>query len=71
MPLQQVYPVSLRNGESFCSKLIFCCRFILGASVHEKKFQIGPTVLALKLDKGRMLTSITDLVRNVSHEKIY
>ena len=28
---------------------------MLGASVHEKIFQIGPTVLALRLDKGRVL----------------
>ena len=28
---------------------------ILRTSVHEKNFQIGPTVLALKLDKGRVL----------------
>ena len=30
-------------------------RLILETSVHEKIFQIGPTVLALKLDKGRVL----------------
>ena len=28
------------------------CRLILGTSAHEKMFQIGPTILALKLDKG-------------------
>ena len=27
----------------------------VGSSVHEKIFQIGPTFLALKLDKGRVL----------------
>ena len=52
---QQVFPVYLGNGEKFYSKLIFSCRLILGASVHEKMFQIGATVLALKLDKGRVL----------------
>ena len=28
---------------------------ILGASAHEKIFQIAPAVLAVKLDKGRVL----------------
>ena len=27
---------------------------ILGTSVHERIFQIGPTILALKSDKGRV-----------------
>ena len=49
---QQVFPIFLRNGKSFIQKWE---ELILGASVHEKIFQIGPTVLALKLDKGRVL----------------
>ena len=36
----------------------FCCRHILGASVHEKDFQIGPTVLAVKLDKSEGAVNI-------------
>ena len=42
-------------------KLLFQTKFfavrslILGTSVHEKIFQTGPTVLALKLDEGRVL----------------
>ena len=40
--------------ELFC-KLNFFCRLILGTSAHEKIFQIGNTILALKLDKGRVL----------------
>ena len=40
--------------ELFC-KLNFTCRLVFGTSVHEKSFQIGPTVLALKLDKERVL----------------
>ena len=28
---------------------------ILGTSVHERSFQTGPTVLAIKLDKWRVL----------------
>ena len=39
-------------GKTFISNKIFSCSLILGASVHQKIFQIGPTVLALKLDKG-------------------
>ena len=35
--------------------IFFSCSLILGASVYEKIFQIGSTVLALKLDKGSML----------------
>ena len=49
-PPQQVFPIFLRNEKSF-----FACRLILGTSGHEKIFQIGPTILALKLDKGRVL----------------
>ena len=41
-------------GKTFISNKIFSCSLILGASVHQKIFQIGPTVLALKLDKGRV-----------------
>ena len=53
------------TGFSSCSrewgKLLFQINFLhvgshfFGASIHEKTFQIGATVLALKLDKWRML----------------
>ena len=55
---QQVFLIFLRNGKSFFCKLHFSSRLIFGASVHEKIFQIGPTVLALKLDKGRVLGGV-------------
>ena len=42
----------LANGKSFIPNKIFSCSLILGTSVHEKTCQIGPTVLALKLDEG-------------------
>ena len=42
-------------GRAFLQTKFFACRLILRTSVHEKIFQIGPTVLALKLDKGRVL----------------
>ena len=54
-PLQQVFRVFLGNGKSFYSKQNFICSLILGTSVHEKRFQIGLTVFALKLDKRRVL----------------
>ena len=44
-----------REWEELSWKLNFSCSLVLGTSVHEKIFQIGPTVLALKLDKGRVL----------------
>ena len=45
----------LRMGRAFIPNKISSCSLILRTSVHEKKFQIGPTVLALKLDEGRVL----------------
>ena len=53
-------PTGFSNFSQKCEELfansIFTCRLILGTSVHEKNFQIGPTVLALKLErKGRVL----------------
>ena len=45
---KRVFPVSLMIGEI---QPIFSCRLILEASVHKKIFQIGATVLALKLEK--------------------
>ena len=41
--------------KAFIPNKIFSCSLILGTSVHEKIFQIGPTVLALKLDEERVL----------------
>ena len=37
---------------------MFSCRLILGTSVHERIFQVGPTVLALKLGKERLLGGV-------------
>ena len=45
-----------QEWEELSGKLNFTCRLILGTSVYEKIFQIGPTVLALKLEKGRVVT---------------
>ena len=42
-------------GIAFSANYIFSCRLILRASVHEIIFQIGPTILTLKLDKGTVL----------------
>ena len=54
--LQQVFPIFLGIVTSFICKLnFFTCRLNFGTSFHEKNFQIGLTVLALKLDKGRVL----------------
>ena len=38
--------------RAFIVNKIFSCSLILGASVHEKTWQFGPTVLPLKLDEG-------------------
>ena len=55
-PPQYVFPVFLLGmGRDFIPNKIFSCGLILGTFVHEKIFQIGPTVLALKLDKERVL----------------
>ena len=42
-------------GRAFISNKIFSCSLILGTSFHQTIFQIEPTVLALKLDKERVL----------------
>ena len=56
---QQVFPIFLGNVKSLSANQIFSCRLILGTvDVYEKIFQIGPTVLALKLDKGRVLWGV-------------
>ena len=69
MPLvQQVFPVFLGNGKSIFAIEISSCRLILGASVHKKIFQIGPTVLALKLDKGRVLGADFSFTYFSNHE---
>ena len=39
-----------RGGGGACK--IFSCSLIIGTSFHQKTFQNGPTVWALKLDKG-------------------
>ena len=44
--------------ELFLQTNFFRCRLILGRSVHGKIFQIGPTVLALKLDKESVLGGV-------------
>ena len=38
---------------------LVACRVVLGTSVHENFFQSGPTTLALKLGKGRVLRGAT------------
>ena len=53
-------------GRAFIPNKIFSCSLILGTSVHEKTWQIGPTVLPLKLDEGGVLISsrcVADLER--------
>ena len=52
---QQVFQFFLRMGRAFIPNKIFSFSLILEIFVHENKFQIGPTVLALKLDEGRMM----------------
>ena len=46
-------------GELFLQSNFFSCRLILGASVHEKNFQMETAVLAPNLDKGRVLEVAT------------
>ena len=54
-------PTSFSNFSQKWEELYWQTKFLpvgssLGhASSHEKIFQIGPTILALKLDKGRVL----------------
>ena len=50
-----VFQFFLGMGRAFIPNKTFSCSLILGAFVHENLFQIGPTVLVLKLDKRRML----------------
>ena len=50
-PPNRFFQFLLRMVRAFSANQIFSCRLILGRSVHEKIFQIGCTVLALKLDK--------------------
>ena len=56
-----VTPTGFPSFSREWEKLIFSCKLILGTSVHEKIFQIGSTVLDLKLDKGRVLRVATYL----------
>ena len=51
----EFFQVFLENGKAFIPNEIFSCCLNLGTSVHENVFQIGVTVLALKLDEGGML----------------
>ena len=44
-----------RMGKDFISNKSFSCSLILRTSVYQNIFQIGPTILALELDKGRVL----------------
>ena len=47
----QVFQIFLANVRSFFANKIFSCSLILGTSFHEKIFQVGPTVLVLKIDQ--------------------
>ena len=47
--LENVFEATAKN---FIPNKIFSCSLIIGTSVHEKTWQIGPTVLPLKLDEG-------------------
>ena len=58
-PPNRFFKFFLRMERAFTPNNIFSCSLILGTSVHEKMLQIGPTVLALKLDNGRMLGGTT------------
>ena len=49
------FQLFLGMGRAFIPNKIFSCSLIPGTTVYEKIFQIGPTVLALKIDKGRVL----------------
>ena len=65
-PPKQVFPLFLRMVRVFIPNKIFSCSLILGTSVHERTWQIGPTVLPLKLDEGGCLISsrcVADLER--------
>ena len=57
-------------GRAFLQTKFFTCAFILETSVHEKHFQIGPTVLALKLDKGRVLGGGKGSCRDINHPSL-
>ena len=53
--LNKFFKFFFRMGRTFIPNKIFSCSLILGTSVHEKIFQIGPTVLVLKLNERRVL----------------
>ena len=55
---QQVFAIFSGMGTAFSANYNFSCRLILGTSVHQKIFRIGPIVLALKVDKGRVLVGV-------------
>ena len=54
-PQQFFFQFFSRMGRAFIPNKIFSCRLVSGTSFHQKLCQIGSTVLALKLDKGRVL----------------
>ena len=54
---KRVFQFFLRMARAFIPNKIFSCSLTLGTSVYEKNFQIGNTVLDLKLDEGRVLGS--------------
>ena len=55
---QQVFSSFSQEWEELCLKQNFSCSLILETSFHQKTFHIGPTVLALKLDKERVLRGV-------------
>ena len=54
-PFQQVFPIFSEMGRAFLQTKFFSVGSSLGLLSMKKIFQIGPTVLALKLDKGSVL----------------
>ena len=54
-PHNRFFKIFSEMERAFLQTNLFRCRLILGRSVHGKIFQIGPTVLALKLDKDSVL----------------
>ena len=53
-PSQQVFLIFLEMGRAFLQTKFLPVGSSLGLLSMKKYFQIGPTVLALKLDKGRV-----------------
>ena len=51
----RVFQFFLRMERAFIPNKIVSYSLIIGTSVHEKMFQMGPTGLALKLDECRVL----------------